>query len=188
MPLEQYEPARPGYLLLRVRGEPAQILEPIRRTLQATMPGQGYVTVRPLEEVIDGHRRSWRVGATMFVAFGVVALLVAAVGLYGVITYNVAQRMHELGVRIALGAQARNVVGLVVGQGVRFAIAGVMAGLAIALLVSRYLQPLLFQQSAKDPATYGAVAAVLLAVALLASAVPARRVTRAGPNTALRSE
>jgi predicted permease len=188
MPLEQYEPARSGYLLLLVRGEPAQMLEPIRRTLQAVMPGQGYVTTRPLEEVIDGQRRSWQVGATMFVAFGVLALLVAAVGLYGVITYNVAQRMHELGVRIALGAQARNVVGLVVGQGVRFALAGVIAGLGIALLVARYIQPLLFQQSAKDPATYAAVAGLLLAVALVASAVPARRATRADPNTALRSE
>lgn len=124
----------------------------------------------------------------MFVAFGVLALLVAAVGLYGVITYNVAQRMHELGVRIALGAQSRDVVRLVVGQGVRFAVAGVALGLGLALLAAMWIQPLLFQQSARDPATYGAVAALLLGVALVASTVPAVRATRADPNSALRGE
>jgi len=100
----------------------------------------------------------------------------------------VAQRMHELGVRIALGAQAKDVVRLVVGQGVRFAVAGVALGLAVALLAAKWIQPLLFQQSARDPATYGVVAALLLAVALLACAVPAVRATRADPNSALRSD
>jgi len=124
----------------------------------------------------------------MFVAFGRLALLVAAVGLYGVITYNVAQRMHELGVRIALGAQATDVVRLVVGQGVRFALAGVIGGLGIALLLAKWVQPLLFQQSAKDPSTYAIVALLLLLVALVASAVPARGAARADPNSALRGE
>lgn len=124
----------------------------------------------------------------MFVAFGGLALLVAAVGLYGVITYTVAQRMHELGVRIALGAQAGDVVRLVVGQGVRFAVTGIIGGLGLALVLAGWIQPLLFQQPARDPATYGAVAGLLLLVALVASAVPARRATRADPNTALRSD
>ena len=124
----------------------------------------------------------------MFVAFGVLALLVAAVGLYGVITYNVAQRMHELGVRIALGAQGTDVVRLVVGQGIRLAVGGVLLGLTLALLASRWIQPLLFQQSARDPATYAAVGALLLAVSLLASAIPALRATRADPNTVLRND
>ena len=124
----------------------------------------------------------------MFVAFGVLALLVAAVGLYGVIAYNVAQRMHELGVRVALGAQATDVVRLVVGQGMRFALTGVIAGLGLALVGAPWIQPLLFQQSARDPAIYAVVAGVLLFVAAVASAVPARRATRADPNAALRSE
>ena len=124
----------------------------------------------------------------MFAAFGVLALLVAAVGLYGVITYNLAQRMHELGVRIALGAQATHVVRLVVGQGVRVTLIGVSLGLALALLGARWIQPLLFQQSARDPGTYAVVATLLLAVALLASALPALKATRADPNAALRGE
>jgi predicted permease len=188
LPLEQFDPGRANYLLLRMRGDPTHQMEAIRKALQAVMPGPSYLTVRPLGGLVDNQRRSWKVGATMFVAFGVLALLVAAVGLYGVISYNVAQRMHELGVRIALGAQGRDVVRLVVGQGVRFALAGVAIGLGLALLAARWIQPLLFQQSARDPATYGVVAAILLAVALLASAVPAVRATRADPNSALRSD
>jgi ABC-type antimicrobial peptide transport system permease subunit len=162
--------------------------ERVRLALNRVMPGEGYVTVQPLEELVDRQRRSWRLGATMFVAFGVLALLVAAVGLYGVIGYNVAQRMHELGVRIALGAQSRDVVRLVTGQGLSFAAAGVAIGLGTAALAARWIQPLLFQQSARDPATYAVVGMIIVLVALLASAVPAFRATRADPNTALRSD
>ena len=188
LPLEQDRPAGGHTLLLRMRGDPAAQAEQVRKALQPVMPGEAYVTVRPLDELVAGNRRSWQVGATMFVAFGGLALLVAAVGLYGVITYNVAQRMHELGVRIALGAQAGDVVRLVVGQGVRFAVTGIIGGLGLALVLAGWIQPLLFQQPARDPATYGAVAGLLLLVALVASAVPARRATRADPNTALRSD
>jgi ABC-type antimicrobial peptide transport system permease subunit len=124
----------------------------------------------------------------MFVAFGVLALVVTAVGLYGVIGYNVTQRMHELGVRVALGAQARDILGLVVGQGVRFAGAGIALGTVLAYGASRWIEPLLFEQSATDPMVYSLVAAVLLFVGLVASAAPAMRASRADPNTALRSE
>jgi putative ABC transport system permease protein len=188
LPLDQFRPARGHTLLLRMRGSPAGQVESVRKALQAVMPGQSYITVRPLNELIDAQRRSWQIGATMFAAFGVLALLVAAVGLYGVITYNVAQRMHELGVRIALGAQTGDVVRLVVGQGVRFALIGVILGLALALIGARWIQPLLFQQSARDPGTYATVAGLLLGVALLASALPALRASRADPNAALRGE
>jgi predicted permease len=188
LPLEQFRPTRGFALLLRMRGSAAGQAEAVRKALQPVMPGQSYITVRPLNELVDAQRRSWQIGATMFAAFGVLALLVAAVGLYGVITYDVAQRMHELGVRIALGAQARDVVRLVVGQGVRFALIGVTLGLALALIGARWIQPLLFRQSARDPGTYAMAAALLLAVALLASALPALRATRADPNAALREE
>jgi ABC-type antimicrobial peptide transport system permease subunit len=188
LPIEQHRPAGGHSLLIKVRGDPARQVEGVRKVLQRVMPGQSYVTVQPLREVIDGTRRSWRLGATMFVAFGSLALVVAAVGLYGVIGYNVTQRMHELGVRVALGAQSRDILRLIAGQGVRFALAGVAVGSALALVGSRWLQPLLFEQSATDPVVYAAVGAVLLLVALAASALPAARAARADPNAALRAE
>jgi predicted permease len=186
---EQQAPAWASTLLLRMSGPDASAqVERVRRELQRAMPGQGFVVVRPLQEIVDDQRRSWRLGATMFVAFGGLALVVAAVGLYGVIGYNVAQRMHELGVRVALGAQSADVARLVVGQGVAFALTGVAIGLGLALVAARSIQPLLFQQSARDPATYAAVGGLIIMVGFLASAVPALRATRADPNVALRSD
>jgi putative ABC transport system permease protein len=188
LPLEQFRENEGFALLLRMRGDPAPQMETIRRELQKLMPGQAYVTVRPLLRLVDGQRRSWQFGATMFVAFGLLALVVAAVGLYGVIAYDVAQRMHELGVRIALGAQSGDVIRLVVGQGLRFALVGILLGGALAVLAGKWIQPLLFQQSARDPWVFGAVASVLLIVALLASGFPARKAAHADPNSALRAD
>jgi predicted permease len=188
LPIEQFESAEGFALLVRVGGGSAAAAEPVRRALQRLMPGDGYVTTKPLADLVDQQRRSWQVGATMFLAFGVLALVVAAVGLYGVIGYQVAQRMHELGIRTALGAGALDLVRLVVGQGLAVAIVGVAGGSLAALAASRWIEPLLFAQSATDPWTYAAVALVLVAVALLASAVPAARATRADPNAALRAD
>jgi predicted permease len=188
LPLEQFEPQASSFLVVKMSNEPASQMEMLRKTLQPVMPGQSYVKILPMIDVVDATQKSWRIGANLFVAFGVLALLVAAVGLYGVMAYNVAQRMHELGVRVALGAQASDIIRLVTGQGARFAALGVIAGSALAYAGSRWVQPLLFQQSAKDPAVYGAVALLMLLVAIVASAAPARRATSADPNTALRSE
>ena len=187
LPLEQASPGG-GFVMVRMRGNPAAQQEAVRKAMQRVMPGQSYVTTKPFIEIVDQQRRSWQLGATMFVAFGVLALVVAAVGLYGVIGYNVTQRMHELGVRVALGAQARDILRLVVGQGVRFALAGVALGTLLAYAASRWLEPLLFQQSPRDPVVYTAVSAMLVLVALAASGAPAVRASRADPNTALRSE
>ena len=188
LPIEQFREDEGFALLVRVRGDPDAQVEAVRRQLQKVLPGQAYVVVRPLHELIDAQRRSWRFGATMFAAFGVLALLVAAVGLYGVISYNVAQRMHELGVRIALGAQTRDLVRLVVSQGIRFAVVGILLGAGLALLAGKWIQPLLFQQSASDPLVFGSVATLLLVVALLASFLPARKAAAADPNSALRAD
>ena len=189
LPIDQYAPAWGNRIVVRAAaGDAAAIAEPVRRALQAAMPGQGYVTVTPLAELVDGQRRSWRLGATLFAALGGLALAVAAVGLYGVIAYDVEQRTRELGIRVALGAASRDVVRLVLGRGVAFALAGVAIGLGIALVGARWVQPLLFAQSARDPAVYGSVGAVLVAVAALASVMPARRAAGADPNAALRAE
>jgi predicted permease len=188
LPLEQWPNEGGSYLVVRMRGLVEPAAETVRRALQAVLPGQQYVTVEPMSNLLDAQRRSWHVGAAMFVAFGVLALLVASVGLYGVLSYDVGQRMHELGVRIALGAQRTDVMRLVVGHGVRVALAGVAAGGAIALASARWIQPLLFQQSAQDPAVLITVGVVLVAVALVASAIPALRAVRADPNTVLRAE
>ena len=188
MPLEQHRPINGSFLMLRVRGEPADQSEEIRKALQRLMPGESYITAWPLEDVLRAPRRSWEIGATLFVAFGGLALLVAAIGLYAVIGYNVTQRMHELGVRIALGAQTRDVIRLVVGQGMGFAVAGVALGSVLAYLAARWVQPLLFQQSARDPFVFLTVGGILVMVAIAASSVPAFRATRADPNRSLRAE
>jgi putative ABC transport system permease protein len=175
-------------LFVRMHGDAARQAEAIRRQLQRLMPTPAYVVVTPFADVVGGEMRSWALGATMFVVFGVLALTLAAIGLYSVIAYNVVQRTHEMGVRIALGAQLRDVVRLVVGQGIRHGAGGIIIGGAIALGAARWFKPLLFDESPRDPLVYGIVTAVLLVVAVTASWIPARRAARVDPNVALRSE
>jgi len=146
------------------------------------------VNVRPLRELVDPRMRGWQFGATMFLAFGGLALALAAIGLYSVIAYGVAQRQKELGVRIALGASRGSVVRLVVGGGVRMVVIGIAIGGIIALWASRWLGTLLFNESPKDPVVYAAVAGVLVVVAVVATALPALGAARLDPNTALRAE
>ena len=186
--IDQYTRTWGNGLLLRVRGDLAAKAESIRKALQSVMPGTSYVIVQPLSEIVADAQRSWRLGATMFVAFGFLALVVASIGLYGVINYNVAQRMHELGVRVALGARPSDVVRMVAHQGVQVALIGAAGGVALAVMSARWLQPLLFQQSATDPWIYAGVSAAMTAVALVASVIPAIRASRADPITALRTE
>ncbi len=183
----QFYPQQTG-LFLRLRGDAAAHAEAIRRTLQPLMPGASYVTVTPLANVIGSQMRSWKLGAMMFVAFGGLALLLAAVGLYSVIAYNVAQRAHELGVRITLGADVGDVLRLVVGQGLRLGVAAIVIGGGISFSAAPWLKPLLFQESARDPAVYGLVSVVLLTVAIVASYLPARRAAKVDPHVVLRSE
>jgi len=188
LPIEQFRPASGYAVMLRMRGNPAASAERVRTTLQSVMPGQTYVTVRPLSEVVDGERRSWRVGATMFVGFGVLALVVAAVGLYGVVAYTVSQRTQEIGLRMAIGAQNGDVLRLVVGGGMKLALAGVAIGIACALAMSQLVATMLFEVTPFDPASYSTTAIILLGVAGLACYIPARRATRVDPIVALRQE
>ena len=177
-----------GGLFVRTRLGARRVRETVRARLQREMPGDAYVAVTPFAEIVGKEKRSWRLGATMFVAFGALALVIAAVGLYSVVAYDVANRAHELSVRVALGARARDVTKVIVAQGVRFAIVGIALGLGGALLGAERLQPLLFRQSASDPAVYAGVGVVLLLAAVAACVAPARRASRADPNLALRSD
>ena len=177
-----------GTLAIRVAGDATDYAESVRRRLQRIMPGAAYVTAEPLRSMVDPKMRSWRMGATMFVAFAALALALAGIGLYSVIAYGVAQRRQEIGVRIALGASRRHVVRLVVRGGLRLVIAGVALGIVVALWAARWIAPLLFQESATDPLVYGAVAAVLIGVALVATSMPAFAASRVDPNVALRAD
>lgn len=186
--IEQSQGATGGGLFLRARGSTKAQSESIRKELQKLMPGASYVTVTPLDNIIGGQTRSWTLGATMFTVFGVLALLVAAVGLYSVIAYNVVQRTHELGVRVALGARSPDVVRLVVGEGVRVSLAGIVIGSVAAAGAARYVGPLLFGVSPRDPLVFSGVALALVFVALLASLLPAWRASRVDPSVALRGD
>jgi putative ABC transport system permease protein len=187
LPVEQFHPEE-ALLFVRVRGEAKGQVETLRRRLQQLMPGTSYVTVVTMQDIVDPKMRSWKVGATLFAALGGLALLLAAIGLYSVVAYDVAQRKHELGVRIALGAQASHLLRLVVGEGVRFAVIGILIGGALALWAGRYATPLLYAESPRDPLVFGVVTGVLLSVAVLASAHPALRASRVDPNVVLREE
>ena len=172
----------------RVPGGAEDASEAVRRAIQSVLPGAAYVNSRPLDNLVSPTQRAWEFGATMFLGFGVLALILAGLGLYSVIAYAVAQRTQELGVRIALGASIGALLRMIVGHGVAFALAGILIGSTLALGAGRWLQPLLFEQSARDPLVLMAVAMILLLVALCASLVPALRATRVDPTTALRAE
>ena len=174
--------------MLRTAGDPRLQAEPLRREIQRLLPGMGYARVRPIAQVLDPVLRQWRLGATMFTIFGFIALALAAVGLYGVIAYDIAQRMREMGVRVALGAQASDIRRLVLWQGVWVTTIGAALGLVAAGFAAKYVADLLFHTSAYDPLAFVGAAVTILVVAVLATLIPARRATRVDPVVALRSE
>jgi putative ABC transport system permease protein len=155
------------------------------RAIDAAMP---IADVLPMEEVIASSMAQPRFRTTLLSLFGAAALLLAAIGIYGVLAYTVAQQTREIGIRMALGAHPARVLRLVLGRGLRLAGAGTAIGVLAALLLTQLLSSLLFDVSATDPLTFAAVAALLLGVALLACYVPARRAMRVDPMVALRYE
>ena len=190
--MQMYVPATQsrttGGIIVRTPGDPRAIAQPLRREVQQLLPGMGYASVKPLTSVLDPVVRQWRLGATMFTIFGTLAMLLAAVGLYGVIAYDVAQRMREMGVRVALGAQAGDIRRLVLWQGIRVTALGVTVGAIVAFVTVRYVEKLLFDTRAHDPVAFGTAVGTILLVAVVASLIPARRATRVDPVVALRTE
>jgi predicted permease len=175
-------------VFVRVDGRAADHVESVRARLQKEMPGAAYVSVVPLAKYVDPQQRSWRLGAIMFAGFAALAVAVAGIGLYSVIAFAVATRTRELGVRIALGARLPALARMVVAEGVSFAALGVALGGAVAALAGRWIQPLLFRTSARDPLVYACVAAILLVVAVLATVGPALRAMRIDAAVALRKD
>ncbi|HXB72637.1 MAG TPA: ABC transporter permease [Candidatus Acidoferrales bacterium] len=175
----------PRHLVVRSTA-PGSLAAAIRREAIALDPDVPVANVKPMEEIIAEPLQQRRFLMTLLAAFGALAMGLAAVGIYGVVSYSVAQRTHEIGIRMALGAAQADVLRLMIRRGMALAMAGVAAGLAGALALTRFLGSLLFHVKATDPATFLAVALILTAVALLATYIAARRAARIDPMAALR--
>jgi putative ABC transport system permease protein len=174
--------------VIRTTSDPANIVAGVRREIQAVDPRQPIYGVQPLEQLISASIAERRFSMLLLAAFAVLASLLTATGIYGVISYSVAQRTREIGIRMALGAQTRDVLKLVVRQGLAPAFAGIVLGLAGAFAVTRVIASLLFGVGATDPITFAGLPLLLMAVALVACWIPARRATRVDPMIALRHE
>ena len=175
-------------LVVRPHGGVAPAIEMVRKVVVGMVPGARYVDAAALQDRVDPQIRSWRLGAAMFGVFAALAMIIAATGLYSVIGYLVAQRTHEFGVRIAVGATTGNIVGLVVRHGMRVVIAGLVVAMAAALALAERVEPQLFEESPRDPAVYAAASLTVLVVAVAALIIPAFRAARVDAARALRQE
>jgi predicted permease len=180
--------ATPHMLLIRSALDASRFAQPLQRHLQSSAPDIPYVSVQPLGDLIDPQTRSWRLGATVFSAFGGLALLLASIGLYASLAYDVAQRTREIGVRVALGARSLEIARLIIGRGLGIAVLGLGIGMAVVLVFARIVAPLLFQTTPYEPGVIAAAALALIGGALASTAVPAQRATRVDPSRALNAE
>ncbi|MCA1577511.1 MAG: ABC transporter permease [Acidobacteria bacterium] len=175
-------------LVVRTTGEPLSIAGAVRNEVRSIDPDQPIAAVKPMTEWVDSSVSEERYRTTLFGLFAALAMILAATGIYGVMSYTVAQRTHEIGVRMALGARRMDVLKLVVRQGMVLTAIGVALGLLGAFALTQVMESLLFGVTTRDPMTFGVVAALLLAVAFIACFVPARRATKVDPLVALRYE
>jgi len=175
-------------LLVETSGDPDRMLAPVQRLIQRTSAAPVYARVRPYQDLLDPQLRPWRLGATLFSAFAALALGIASVGLFGVVSYLVTQRTREIGVRLALGGSRSHVGRVVVLSGVTLVAGGVITGVAVALVAAPLVQPMLFQTSARDPVIVIGAAVAMLGVAVVAAVAPAWRAARVSPLVALGSE
>ena len=175
-------------MLIRTGSAPASLAEPVRAQVMATDPDQPVFNVRPMDEVVSASIAGRRFSMLLFTIFAAVALLLAAVGIFGVMSYAVERRTREFGIRMALGAGASDVVGRVVRRGLAIGAAGSAIGLAGVAALSRFLSALLFHVSALDWISYSTAALALIAVAGAASYVPVRRAVLQDPMKSLRAD
>ena len=175
-------------LAIKTEGRPENLIAAVRNQVKQLDPDLPVTRIMPMTEVIS--RSVWqpRLYTALFGVFAVVALILATVGIYGVMSYSVTQRSREIGLRMALGAQRVDVMKLVVGQGIVLAAIGVGVGLAAATAMTRLMSSLLFGVSATDPLTFAVVSVLLTGVAMVACFIPARRAAKVDPMVALRYE
>jgi predicted permease len=185
---QQLPIATPTNIMVSTEGPPELMVETVRKELQVLRGDLPYVAIRPFEELIAPQKRAWTLGATMFTVFAGLSLLIAAVGLYGVLSYLVSERTRELGLRAALGATPGTLLEMIVRSGIASALLGVVLGLGIVIVVAGKLGSLLYQTSPRDPMVLAAAGLVVVVVALAASVVPGLRATKVDPMEALRAE
>ncbi len=179
---------RAGFLVVRTTGDPLAVAGAVRGEVRAMDPNVPVANIRPMTEVVGAALATSRLTGFLMAAFAAIALTLAAVGIYGVLSYLVARRTQEIGIRLAIGADRTQVMAMILKQGMSLAGAGIAVGVVAAFLMSRLMQSLLYQVQPGDPRTFVIVPLVLVLVALLASALPAFRATRVSPLIALRSE
>ena len=179
---------RQAIIVVRSAPDPRALISAVRGALREIDPTLPLAQIQTMDEVLDSVRSRPRFLTTLLGLFSSTALVLAAVGLYGVIAYSVTRRMTEFGIRMAMGAKAGDVLGLVIGQGLRLALVGVGAGAVGAFALTRLIQGLVFGISSFDTITFAAMAFLLIAVTVLACAIPARRATKVDPMVALRYE
>jgi putative ABC transport system permease protein len=175
-------------LIVRTASEPAALAATVRRTIAAIDPTQPIIKLATMDQVIATSTAQRRLALVLFGAFAIAALLLAVAGIYGVLAGAVVERTREIGVRSALGATPGDIIGLIVGEGGRLSVIGIVLGLAGSLALTRYLRTLLFDVSTNDPLTLAAVTVLLGLVTLVACLVPAMRAARVDPSRALRSD
>ncbi len=175
-------------VVLRSTGSPAALIGALRPAVYSIDKDQPVGTIRPLTEILSDTIAKQRFAMTLVAVFSIVALIIASVGIYGVMSYNVVQRRSEIGIRMALGAQTRDVLSLILGSGGKLVGIGLLVGLVATFLATRAMGSILFQTNAYDPLTLGAITLLLTAVALVACLLPAHRATRVNPTEALRAE
>jgi putative ABC transport system permease protein len=181
-------PAGGGNIVVRSTGDPAALTSGIRAAVRSLDPDVPLYDVRSMEDIVSENTASRRLSVVLIGSFAVLALVLAGVGVYGVMAYVVTQRRHEIGIRMALGANQKNILEMVLRQGLRLALVGIAGGLAGALALTRFLSSMLFQVSALDLETFALGAIGLGLVLLLACCLPARRATHVDPLVALRYE